>query len=54
MSWFRRSPHRTEPVRRQPYRPDNSALTEEIEQNRRRLEQHRQQAQKEAEDGKLH
>ena len=54
MSWFRRSPHRREEEKRHPRHAVNDRLREEIEQNRRKLEQHRQQAEKEAEDGKLH
>ena len=54
MSWFRRSPHRTEPERRHPHRPHKDNLVEEIEQNRQRLTQHREQQLKETEDGKLH
>jgi hypothetical protein len=56
MSWFRRSPHRYETAKKIPHRPDHSEdqLKDEIEINRRRLDEHRQQAQKEYEDGKLH
>jgi len=55
MSWFRRTPHRTEQERRVPRRPQSSdTLTHEIEQNRQRLEQHRHQTGKDQQDGKLH
>ena len=54
MSWFRHLPHRRDTAKTRPHPAVNDRLREEIEQNRRKLEQHRQQAEKEAEDGKLH
>jgi hypothetical protein len=55
MSWFRRAPHVKEQLRPRPHHAVNDDLRREVEENRLRLEQHRQQQQeKETEDGKLH
>jgi hypothetical protein len=54
MSWFRRAPHRRETERRHPHRPKKDTLVEEIEHNRERLAQHREQQTKEPRDGKLY
>ena len=54
MSWFRRIPHRRDPEKTRPHHAVNDDLRREIEENRQRLEQHRQQENKEPSDGKLH
>jgi hypothetical protein len=56
MSWFKRVPHRREETRRTPHHPSPAAeeLRQEIELNRRRLEEHRTEIKKEQEYGKLH
>jgi hypothetical protein len=55
MSWFRRSPHRYETEKKLPRRPEHlDSLKNEIEENRQRLSEHRNQAEKKAKDGKLH
>jgi len=54
MSWFRRSPHRPETEKKLPHRPNTQeTLKDEIESNRRQLEQYRKEY-KEHQDGKLH
>lgn len=53
MSWFRHIPHRRE--QQNPHSAVADDLQREVEENRRRLEQHRQQqTNKETDDGKLH
>jgi hypothetical protein len=55
MSWFRRSPHVKEQTRQHPKHATNDDLRREVEENRERLAQHRQeQPKKEIQDGKLH
>jgi hypothetical protein len=54
VSWFRRTPHLRETEKTRPQHPVNDDLRREIEENRQRLEQHRQQKQQETPDGKLH
>jgi len=56
MSWFRRIPHPPGQTRKYPHHTSAMAgeLEREIDANRERLEQHRQDAQKEPKDGKLH
>jgi hypothetical protein len=55
MSWFRRAPHVKEQPRLRPHHAVNDDLRREVEENRLRLEQHRQQQhEKETEDGKFH
>jgi len=55
MSWFRRSPDVKEQPRLRPQHTVNDDLRREVEENRVRLEQHRQQQQKkETENGKFH
>jgi hypothetical protein len=54
MSWFRRSPHRSETEKKLPHRPNTQdSLKDEIEANRQQLEQYRKEH-KEHQDGKLH
>jgi hypothetical protein len=55
MSWFRRAPHVKEQPRQHPKHAVNDDLRREVEENRLRLAQHRQQqTRKEIENGKLH
>jgi hypothetical protein len=54
MSWFRRTPHPRETEKTRPHHTVNDDLRREIEQNRQRLEQHRNEKPKETQDGKLH
>jgi hypothetical protein len=53
MSWFRHVPHRRDTAKTRPH-PADDQLPREIEQNRERLAQHREQQTKDTQDGKLH
>jgi len=53
MSWFRHVPYRRDTAKTRPH-PVDDALRREIDQNRARLAQHREQQIKETRDGKLY